>query len=338
MTESRFFKSDSSFTLKELAKISGADIGREVSSDTSFSSVAPIETATSCDITACYDKKLKSAIKDIKAGVCVTTAELAPFFSDKVSLLIAKDARKAFALIIRALYPIKKPVPFISDKAFISPSAKIGEGVRIEAGAFIGDEAEIGDFCYIAPNAVIGEKVKVGEGSWIGSCASVHFATIGKQVKIYSGARIGEDGFGFVSSAEGHLKIPQIGSVIIGDFVEVGANTCIDRGAMVDTVISDGTIIDNLVQIGHNNTIGKACVIVSQVGIAGSCNLGDFVVLAGQVGVKDHIKIGSGTQVAAQSGIMHDIAPMQTVMGYPAVPVKDFLRQTVTLQKLTKKG
>ena len=160
---------------------------------------------------------------------------------------------------------------------------------------------------------------------------------MGDDCYIYTGARIGQDGFGFQLINGQHKRIPQVGRVIIGNDVEIGANTCVDRGALDDTVIGDGVRVDNLVQIAHNDKMGRGCVIVSQTGIAGSCTFGDYVVCGGQTGFADHLNVGSGAQVAAQSGVMRDIEPGAVLMGYPAVPIKDFMRQVSYLQKVSKK-
>lgn len=338
MPDLRFFNTAHSFSLGELAEISGASIAKGVSSDTPFCNVASLEDATEKDVTAFYDKSRIGSLSFVKAGVCVTTKDMVDAFPSGTKILVADDVKKAFTKIVRAFYPKEKPTPFISDKAYISPSAKIGEGVRIDFGAYIGDNVEIGDYCDIEPNAVIKAGVVIGNECRIGANSSISYAVIGNNVLIYAGARIGEDGFGFCSGPEGHVKIPQLGRVIIGDNVEIGANTCIDRGALSDTYIASGTIIDNLVQIGHNNKIGHNCVLCGQIGLAGSCELGDFVVAGGQVGFADHLKIGSGAQIAAQSGVMRDVEPRQVVMGSPASPVKEYLRQVATLKKLAAGG
>jgi len=184
---------------------------------------------------------------------------------------------------------------------------------------------------------VIGPGCAIGAGGVIGAQVTIAFALIGDHVLIHPGARIGQDGFGFVSGPDGHLKIPQLGRVIIQDDVEIGANTTVDRGAGPDTVIGEGTKIDNLVQIGHNVRIGRHCVIAGQVGISGSTVLGDFVALGGKVGLSDHVTLGSGAQVAALSGVMRDIPPGEVHMGIPARPIREFMRETALLSRLAKK-
>jgi UDP-3-O-[3-hydroxymyristoyl] glucosamine N-acyltransferase len=239
----------------------------------------------------------------------------------------------------QAFYPDPPPVPGLAAGAVIDPSARLGEGCRVEPNAVIGAGAELGRACHIGANAVIGPGCVLGDGVRVGANASLSHCLIGARVRIYPGVRIGQDGFGFAPDPKGHVKVPQLGRVIIGDDVEIGANSTIDRGAGPDTVIGAGTMIDNLVQIGHNVQVGRGCVLVAQVGISGSTRLGDFVMIGGQGGLTGHLTIGSGARVAAQSGVMRDLAPGETVMGSPAVPIREHHRQVLLLRRLAaKKG
>ena len=163
------------------------------------------------------------------------------------------------------------------------------------------------------------------------------YAIVGARTIVHGGARIGQDGFGFALGADGHLKVPQLGRVLIGDDVEIGANTTIDRGAGPDTVVGDGTKIDNLVQIAHNVRIGRGCVIVAQVGISGSTRIGDFVMLGGQAGLTGHLVVGDGAKVAAQAGVMRDIEPGTTVGGSPAMPQRQWLKSVAMIERMTRK-
>jgi UDP-3-O-[3-hydroxymyristoyl] glucosamine N-acyltransferase len=212
------------------------------------------------------------------------------------------------------------------------------DGVRIEPGAVVGREAQIGRGTVIAAGAVVGYRVTIGRGCYIGPGASVIHALVGDRVIIHAGVRIGQDGFGFAMGPQGHLKVPQVGRVIIQDDVEIGANSCVDRGALKDTIIGEGTKIDNLVQIGHNVVIGRHCVIVGQVGISGSTELGDFVVMGGQSGAVGHIRIGSGAQIAGGSHATADIPPGARMGGTPAVPMIEFGRQIAILKRMGRRG
>jgi UDP-3-O-[3-hydroxymyristoyl] glucosamine N-acyltransferase len=222
----------------------------------------------------------------------------------------------------------------------IDPSAELGEGCAVEANAVIGAKARIGRHCAIGANAVIGAAAVLGDEVRVGANASLSHCIIGARVRIYPGARIGQDGFGFAPDPDAPVKVPQLGLVIVGDDVEVGANSTIDRGAGPDTIIGAGTMIDNLVQIGHNVQIGRGCVIVAQVGISGSTRLGDFVMIGGQGGVTGHLTIGDGARIGAQAGVMRDLKAGETVLGSPAMPIREFHYLTAFIRRLAarKKG
>ena len=200
----------------------------------------------------------------------------------------------------------------------------------------IGPGAEIGSGTVIGANAVVGPGVRIGRGCSVGPNVTIACALIGDRVIIHPGVNIGQDGFGFAMGARGHFKVPQIGRVIVQDGVEIGAGTTIDRGANRDTVIGEGTKIDNLVQIGHNVTVGRHCILVAQCGVSGSTVLEDFVALGGQCGVAGHLTIGMGAQVAATSGVMKDIPAGERWGGAPAQPIREFFREVAVLKKLAR--
>jgi UDP-3-O-[3-hydroxymyristoyl] glucosamine N-acyltransferase len=226
----------------------------------------------------------------------------------------------------------------ISTHAFVHPTARLESGVVVEAGAVIGPEVAIGSGTIVAPNAVIGRLCQIGRGSYVGPGASLQATLAGDRVIIHAGARIGQDGFGFVAGASGPERVPQIGRVVIQDDVEVGSNTTVDRGAMADTVIGEGTKIDNLVQIAHNVRIGRGCIIAGHCGISGSVTLGDYVMLGGRVGIADHLTIGDRVQVAASAGLMYDIPAGERWAGMPAQPMRDFFRELSAIRNFTKHG
>lgn len=337
MADPRFFTVAGPFTLDELVRVSTATLAAEADVTRRFRDVAPLETAGADDVSFLDNKKYVAAFQTSKAGLCVVAPDLADKAPAGMIVLLSADPYRAYARIAQAFYPVVAPQAWVAPTAWIDPTAKIGAGCRIEPGAAIGANAEIGAGCRICANVVIGPGVTIGDDCTIGANATVSHAMLGRRVTIYPGARIGQDGFGFAMGPEGHLKVPQLGRVVIGNGVEIGANATIDRGAGPDTVIGDGCMIDNLVQIGHNVQLGRGCVIVAQVGISGSTRMGDFVAAGGQAGITGHLKIGSGARIAAQAGVMRDIGPGETVGGAPAVPMADWLRQSAILGKMARK-
>jgi UDP-3-O-[3-hydroxymyristoyl] glucosamine N-acyltransferase len=250
-------------------------------------------------------------------------------------LLTVDDPHWGYAMVAKAFYP-EIDNDGEQQSELVDSTAELGPGVMIGPGVVIGRGAELGANCRIGANAVIGPAVRLGENCVVGSGASIRYCLAGNSVRIAAGVRIGEDGFGYVASAEQNLKVPQLGRVLIGNEVEIGANTTIDRGSGPDTTIGDGVVIDNLVQIAHNVKIGRNSIIVAFVGISGSTTIGDNVVIGGQVGIAGHVTLGDGARIMAQAGIISDVPPGATFSGTPAIPQWEFWRQVVTLKKLTK--
>lgn len=328
-----FFK-PASLSISELSKICDATIvNGDGLLETQISGASPVETAISGTISFVDNPKYLKYLETTSASAVFCSEKHLDHLPSHIIGLLHKAPYKAYGLALANLYPTAmRPQPIlgeqgVSDRAFIGANAKIENDVTIEAGAVIGKEAEIGSGSVILSGAVIGQGVKIGRNSVIGANATVVNAFLGDDVIIHNGVQIGQDGFGFAMGAGGHLKVPQIGRVIIQDKVEVGANSTIDRGANRDTTIGEGTKIDNLVQIGHNATIGRHCVIVGLAGISGSATLGDYVVVAGQAGIVGHTKIGDGAQVGGGSGVHGDVEPGDKVMGYPAVKASTWMRQ-----------
>ena len=335
MADPRFFAVAGPFTLGQLAEIAGADIaGADATKNEIFVDVAPLSAAGARHVSFLDNRRYLDSFKASRAGACLVAADIVKSAPTTMRLLIAKDPYRAYARVAAAFYPPPPLVPGVHPTAIIEAAAKIGEGSRVEAGAVIGTGAEIGRRCLIAAHAVIGPGVVLGDDCIIGPSASLSHCLVGARAIIHGGVRIGQDGFGFAMGPQGHLKVPQLGRVVIGDDVEIGANTTIDRGAGPDTVIGDGTKIDNLVQIAHNVRIGRGCIIVAQVGISGSTQLGDFVALGGQAGLTGHITLGAGARVAAQSGVMRDVEPGATVGGSPAMSQRLWLKSVATIERL----
>lgn len=339
MADARFFHLAGPFTLGQLAELTGSELSDPVAANKNVSDVGGLADADGARISFLDNKKYLAAFKATKAGACFVRPELAAHAPSGTVCLTHKNPYKAYALAAQAFYPAPVAAEYRAPSAVIDPAAIIGIGCHIGPGAVIAAGAKIGDNTRIGANAVIEKNVEIGAQSDIAPNVYITHAIIGAKVKIHPGACIGRPGFGFAMEPSGFTAVPQLGRVIIGDDVEIGANTTIDRGAGPDTVIGRGSRIDNLVQIGHNVKIGKFCVIVSQTGIAGSTELGDYVVTGGQAGLNGHIKIASGTKIAAQAGIMQSIEAPGDYMGSPAVPLKQFLRQTVAISKLVvRKG
>jgi UDP-3-O-[3-hydroxymyristoyl] glucosamine N-acyltransferase len=327
MADLRFFDRAGPFTLEQLAHRIGAELAPGVDPKCEISDVTTLEAAGPGDVVFLIERKLKDALAASKAGACILPPALAELAPAGMACLIHPDAKRGFALACQAFYPTPAPEPWISPLACVAASAKLGLGVRIEPGAVIGDNVALGNRVHVGANAVIGRSVQVGDDCRIGPLVSLQCCEIGQRVILHPGVAIGQDGYGFAPSRDGkHVKLPQLGRVIVGDDVEIGANTTIDRGASGDTVIGPHTKIDNLVQIGHNVRTGVGCGITAQVGISGSTTIGDLSLLYGQVGVADHSRIGSGVTILARSGVQGHVPDGATYMGYPAVEMKEYLR------------
>lgn len=337
MADKRFFNLAGPFTLGQLAEMTGSDLSDPVAATVAMVDVAALQEADAARVSFLDNKKYVDAFKATKAGACFVRPELASFAPPGTVCLTHKNPYKAYAIAAAAFYPAEAPQEFRAPTAVIDPGAIIGRNCHIGPGASIGRNAQIGDNCRIGANAVIEHGVILGEGCDIGAGAYLSHAVLGKRVRLHPGAVVGSPGFGFAIDPAGFVSVPQLGRVLIGDDADIGANTTIDRGAGPDTVIGQGTRIDNLVQIGHNVKIGKFCIIAGQAGVSGSTEIGDFVMIGGQAGIAGHFKVGSGAKIAAQSGVMRDIDPKGEVMGCPAVPMKQFMRQTATLSRLVTK-
>ncbi len=337
MVDISFFENKGPFSLGQIADITGAELLDDAKKDVMISNIATMEKAGAEDICFFYDKKAKEQASLIKARACVTTKDLAPLLEENVIVLLSDNPKSAFIKLNKAMYAICQPKVGISPRAYLHPKALVGQNCYIGDFATIEEGVVIGDNCRIENGAYIGRSCKIGNNCRIGVNAYVSYCIMGNDCYIYSGARIGCDGFGFNTTEGHHVRIEQLGRVIIGNDVEIGANTCVDRGALDDTIIGDGCRVDNLVQIAHNDKLGRGCIVVSQTGIAGSCTFGDYVVCGGQTGFADHLNVGSGAQIAAQSGVMRDVEPKAVLLGTPAVPFKDFMRQVAFLQKNSKK-
>ncbi|MBS0236500.1 MAG: UDP-3-O-(3-hydroxymyristoyl)glucosamine N-acyltransferase [Proteobacteria bacterium] len=330
-----FFERHGPFTIKQLAEIAECEVIGD--NQMLIYDVATLSSADVGNITFLSNSKYLPQLPITKASACIMEQRHVDNTPKGMIMLISDNPYASYAKVAATFYPNDKPKASISDKAVISSKAKLGANCQVEPFAHIADDVEIGDDCYIGSGTYIAPGVKIGSGTYIAANVTISHAIIGKNCLIHPGARIGQRGFGWAPSKRGVLEVPQLGSVVIGNNVEVGANSCIDRGTLEDTTIGDSTKIDNLVQLGHGVVVGSHCFLAGQVGIAGSTVVGNGVMFGGQVGVAGHLKIGNGVMLLAQSGAMRDIPDKMVAAGTPSVERMQWHRQNVALAKLAAK-
>ncbi len=340
MTEPVFFRPACKPTIADIVSWTGAEVAPEADQSIAVGSVAPLDQGVPGDLVFLDNAKYAETLGSTRASLCLLSKRYADRLPAGTIGLYTNEPYRAFGIVLQKMYPdANRPQSVfgargVAPGAIVHPEARLESDVTVDPGAVIGPDAWIGEGTIIAANVVIGPGVRIGRSCSVGPGATIVNTLLGDRVIIHSGARLGQDGFGFAMGPRGHLKIPQVGRVIVQNDVEIGANTTIDRGANRDTIIGEGTKIDNLVQIGHNVTVGRHCVIVSQVGISGSTELGDFVAIGGQGGLTGHLKIGMGAQIAAQSGVMTDIPAGERWGGAPARPMRIYMRMAALLEKL----
>lgn len=336
MADPRFFDRHGPFTLAALAELGEAELYPADAAAMEIRDIGTLTEAGPDQISFLDNRKYVAAFQKTAAGACVVSPRDAETAPAGIKLLISKTPYRSFALIVQAFYPVPPVVAGIHPSASVADSARLGEGVRVDAGAVVEDGVVVGSGTHIGPNAVLCRNITIGSDGRIGANASLECCDIGDRVQIHPGARIGTRGFGFAMDPRGHVELPQLGRVVIGNDVEIGANTTIDRGMGPDTVIGDGCKIDNLVQIGHNVRLGRNCVLAGQTGIAGSAVLEDFVIAAAKVGIAGHLTVGAGTRIAAMSGVTKSIPAGSTVAGVPASKHKLWLRKNALLNRMVK--
>lgn len=319
----------SELKLSEIARLIG---GRLIGDpEVRIKGISSLEEAGPYDLTFVVSDKYLEGLSKTKAAAAIVHREV-PF---PLPQIVVQDPYVALARAMGLFYRAKHPGPGVSELAWVSPKAKIGQGVWIGPFVYVGEDASIGDRVVVYPGVYVGAGVKIGDDSVIYPNVVIYEGTvIGKKVIIHAGTVIGADGFGYVRDGDQILKIPQVGKVEIEDEVEIGANCCIDRATFGKTLIGRGTKIDNLVQIGHNVHIGPNCIIVAQVGVGGSSTLGKGVTVAGQVGIADHVKIGDGARISGKAGIFRDVGEKETVGGIPQMPHKRWMRVVAELLRL----
>jgi len=322
-------------TLQELAKLCDAEIqGNNRSLD--IIAAADIMTASENQLTVLSSTKYAKYLKDTKASACLVSSQFSTVDApENLVFLTCEDPEISFLKAVSALHPAPEITPTISKQTAIADSVTLGQQINIGAFSTIDEFSSIGDETRIFASVNIGRNVTIGKNCLIYPNVVIYDNTeIGNNVIIHSGTIIAADGFGYKFRNNEHIKVPHVGNVVIADNVEIGANTCIDRGALGSTTIGAGSKIDNLVQLGHNNIVGRNVIICGQSGISGSCTIGDGAVLAGSSGVADHVNIGHQAVVMARSGVPGDIAPKMQVFGFPAKDKKVAWRELAALSKL----
>jgi UDP-3-O-[3-hydroxymyristoyl] glucosamine N-acyltransferase len=337
MADARFFHRARPHSLDALAVLSGARLADPAAGTRMIEDVAPLETAGPADLTFLDNRKYADAFAASRAGAAFVAEAMVEKAPVGMALLVSDEPYKAFARAVQAFYPEAAVVPSRAPSTVIHPSAVVPADCAIGANVVIEAGARLGARCQVGACTVIGAGVELGDDCRIGANVTLSHCLIGARVVLHPGVRIGQAGFGFAPDAGGAIKIPQLGRVVIGDDVDIGANTAIDRGSGHDTVIGPGTMIDNLVQIGHNVVLGRGCILAGQVGISGSTKLGDFVMAGGQAGLAGHLNVGSGARIGAKAGVMRDVEAGGTVMGNPAFPAIAFWKQVAIIQRLARK-
>jgi UDP-3-O-[3-hydroxymyristoyl] glucosamine N-acyltransferase len=333
MADPRFYDNRGPFALATMCAKAGIPQPASTDGNVPVYDVAGLRQAGPDHLTF-FDGRSEADFLATRAGWCLVPESFLPTEIPQGLVLIpCHSPAAAFAAAARLFYPDYES-DIVAQEHAVHPSARLAEGVVVAPGAAIGPGAEIGAGTRIGAGAVIGRGVCIGRNSVIGAQVMIGFAYLGDEALIQPGAKIGSSGFGFVSGPRGHIKIPQLGRVIIQDRVEFGANSTIDRGSLGDSVIGEGSKIDNLVLIGHNTVIGRHCIVAGQAGIAGSVVLGDFVVLGGMVGVADHVTIGDGARLAGLSGVTHSLDGGRDYGGIPARPVREWRREMIALKRL----
>jgi UDP-3-O-[3-hydroxymyristoyl] glucosamine N-acyltransferase len=334
--DERFFQRTGPHALARVAEAARAEL-RGGDPAALLRGVATLQAARPDEVSFLHNKLYVPLLRDTRAGAVVLRPEFAEHLAPGTAAIVLDDPYAGWARVASLFHPAPPARPGRHSSAVVAASAVVDASAEIGPLAVVGEGAEIGPRCRIGPGAVVGDRVVLGPDCRVGALASVSHAVLGARVYVYPGARIGQEGFGFTPTSEGFLTVPQLGRVILEDDVEVGANSTVDRGSAQDTVIGQGSRLDNLVQIGHNARLGRCCIVMAQAGISGSTTLGDFVVVAAQAGLTGHLRVGDRARIGAQAGVMADVDASADVVGSPAQPVREFFRGVATLRRLARR-
>jgi UDP-3-O-[3-hydroxymyristoyl] glucosamine N-acyltransferase len=297
--------------------------------------VAALASAGSDDLGFVASRKYLPYVSTSGAGAFLVAADLATSLPEGTTCIHVGEPHVALAAILRLFFPGQPHPPGIHATAVVAHSADLGEGVSIGPYAVIGERASLGARVRVDAHTVVGDGASIGEDSWLHPHVTVYGGVqVGRRCIVRSGARLGSDGFGYVWTDGGHRKVPQVGGCVLGDDVEVGANTTVDRGSIGESAVGAGSKLDNLVHLGHNVQVGRHVLIVAQTGVSGSSAIGDGAVIGGQAGLGGHLSVGRGARVAAQAGVFGDVPEGETYSGYPARPHRDALRAQAALFRL----
>jgi UDP-3-O-[3-hydroxymyristoyl] glucosamine N-acyltransferase len=344
MAQPEFFKRPPSSTLAEIAALTKAHLLDAASGTKTITALASLDQAGPSHLTFFDNLRYAGQLAQTRAGACLVSERFEARVPSHVAILRIRTPFAAFVGLAREWHAdsLRPQSGFaqagIAPSAVIHPTAQIEDGVTIDPLAVIGPEVEIGTGSIIGSGVVISAGVRIGRDCNVGANSSIQFALIGNNVLIHPGCHIGQDGYGFIFGSESHLKVPQTGRVIIQNDVEIGAGSTVDRGSLRDTVIGEGTKIDNRVQIGHNVTIGRHCLVAAGCGLAGSLTIEDNVALGAMVGINNHVTIGEGAQVTAMSGVKDSVPAGERWGGFFAKPTRQWFREIRTVERLTREG
>lgn len=320
------------YTVRQIAELVAGEVDGDASRQ--VEGVASVDRAGPTDVTFVVSERHARRLGPRSVGACLISPDM-ELEANGTSYIRVESPELAFSQLLGIFHPEHRPDPGVHPTAIVGRGTRIGPGASIGPYVTIGEDTVIGSGTQVGPHTHIDDDVVIGQNCRIGSgCTILHDTAVGDRVRIYTGVRLGVDGFGYTPGADGLIRIPQVGRCIIHDDVEIGSNCTIDRGALGDTVVGEGTKIDNLVHVGHNVKIGNGCIIVAQVGVAGSVEVGSGTQLGGQAGIAGHLTIGPGTRIAAQAGVIGNVPGGQTYSGYPARPHREALRASALTLRL----